>query len=243
MNAVVLLVGAVVAVAGAAAQPRLTSPTEIYKALQGPESERKSAFSSLGFKGDLPVNSINLSALQMDRDEELEQVLEVDTSLSRLIRVYDSINRSWQEVGQVDVMPPAGVMELAFREVVERGAKDLVLTTAGGGCGGGYCATGLSVWHLHKGRLVEVFGTNGSVSTMCFQESSPVILPDPERSERGYLIVRTSREAMAPLPPVCGKPERPTRTCTAYRWDAGKVRFVADPANTTRRCREGLTLP
>ena len=240
---VAFLAGVLVTAAGAAAQPRSTSPGDIYKALLGPESERKSAFALLGLEGELPVNSIKLFAVQMDGDAELEQVLEVDTGVSRLIRVYDKLDRSWREVGQIDVLPPAGVREVAFHEVVERGANDVVVSAPSGGCGGGYCATGLSIWHLHKGRLVEVFTTNESVATMCFREATSVVLPDTDRSERGYLIVRTSREAMAPLAPVCGKPERATRTCTAYRWDAAEVGFVADPANNTRRCSGGVTPP
>lgn len=227
----------VVTIAEVTGQVATISPTGIYKALQGSENERKSAFRSLGIDGDLPIESVKLFAIQMDSDPELEQVLEVDTISSRLIRVYDNVDGGWREVGQVNLLPSSELSGITFHEVVEAKSNDLVLSAPGGGCGGGYCATGLSVWHLQAGQLVQVFATNESVDTVCFRESTSVMLPDAERSERGYLVVRTSRESMVPLAPICGKPERAMRTCSAYRWDAGKGSFVADPGNTARRCR------
>lgn len=181
----------------------------------------------------MSVQGGRLIPAQLDDDPEVKTVLEIDFGLRCFFCVLKQSAVGWLSLGCVGTSAPFKD-SFELRRVASPTWYDLVIWGGGMGCGGGYCASSFSVFHVARGRMYEVFQVQDSVNTFCFQKESKIGLPDDEPADPGIIVVRS--KAAAKWPPPAFSKIRPETSCTVYRWRPNDFLFHPDRAAAEKRC-------
>ena len=163
----------------------------------------------------------------------METVLEIDFGLRCFFCVLKQSAVGWLSLSCVGT---SARLKTSFelRRVASPTWYELVVRGRGMGCGGGYCASSFSVFHVARSRMYEVFRVEDSVDTFCLHKESKIRLPDEQPADPGIIVVRRKAAAKRP-PPACAK-IRPETSCTVYRWRPSDLLFHPDEAAAEKRC-------
>ncbi len=122
-------------------------PALLLSKLQSEGTLREEALGTLQLDVPWSVLRARLVPVQLDEDSGMEAILEIDFGMVSYRCVFKETAAGWLFLGDVGASAPFGE-NFELRRIASPKWPDLVVRNHGMPCGGGYCASSVSVYHL-----------------------------------------------------------------------------------------------